>query len=81
MEELDKANLSPFYQQKNLGGSKEKGNGFAFIDVMPLQSKGLYAYLHSRCINTTIAKRFLKEAHYVSTQLLPTPYKQGLESH
>ena len=64
MEELDKANLSPFYQQKNLGGSKEKGNGFAFIDVMPLQSKGLYAYLHSRCINTTIAKRFLKEAHY-----------------
>lgn len=64
LEELDKANLSPFYQQKNLGGSKEKGNGFAFIDVMPLQSKGLYAYLHSRCINTTIAKRFLKEAHY-----------------
>lgn len=64
LEELDKANLSPFDQQKILGGSKEKGNGFAFIDVMPLQSKGLYAYLHSRCINTTIAKRFLKEAHY-----------------
>lgn len=63
-EELDKATLSPFDQQKLLGGSKEKGNGFAFMDVMPLQSKGLYAYLHSRCINTSIAKQFIQEAHY-----------------
>ena len=63
-EELDKATLSPFDQQKLLGGSKEKGNGFAIMDVMPLQSKGLYAYLHSRCINTSIAKQFIQEAHY-----------------
>ena len=56
-EELDKATLSPFDQQNIIGGSKEKGNGFAFMDVMPLQSKGLYAYLHSRCINTTIVNR------------------------
>ena len=65
LEELGNANLSPFDQQI-LCGSKEKGNGngFAFIDVMPLQSKGLYAYLHNRCINIAIAKQFLIEAHY-----------------
>ena len=64
LEELGNANLSPFDQQKIFCGSKEKGNGFAFIEVMPLQSKGLYAYLHNRCINITIAKQFLREAHY-----------------
>lgn len=64
LDELGTTNLSPFDQQKILGGSKEKGKGFAFIEVMPLQSWGLFAYLHNRCINTEIAKRFLKEAHY-----------------
>ena len=64
LDELDTANLSPFDQQKILGGSKEKGNGFAFIEVMPLQSRGLFAYLHNRRVNIDIAKLFLKEAHY-----------------
>ena len=64
LEELGNANLSPFDQQKIFCWSKEKGNGFAFIEVMPLQSKGLYAYLHNRSINITIAKQFLREAHY-----------------
>ena len=64
LEELGNGNISPFDQQKRLCGSKEKGNGFAFIDVMPLQSKGLFAYLHNRCINITIDKQFLLEAHY-----------------
>lgn len=61
--EFDKA-LSPFHQSKTLDGSKEKGKGFAFIDILPLQSIGLYAYLTSRRINTSIARQFLQEAHY-----------------
>jgi DNA primase len=64
LDEFGIMNLSPFDQQKILGGSKEKGNGFAFIDIMPLQSRGLFAYLYSRCVNMEIAKQFLKEAHY-----------------
>lgn len=44
-------------------GGKEKGV-FTRFDVMPLQSRGLFAYLHSRCINIEIAKQFLQEAHY-----------------
>lgn len=64
IDELSSENLSPFDQQKTLDGSKEKGGGFAFCDLVPLQSKGLYAYLGERCINTTIARQFLQEAHY-----------------
>lgn len=61
---FDNMNLSPFESSKILVCSKEKVGGFAFIDIVPLQSKGLYAYLAARHINTTIAKQFLKEAHY-----------------
>ena len=64
LDELSSENISPFDQQKTLDGSKEKGNGFAFIDIMPLQSRGLYAYLHNRRIDTAIARQFLQEAHY-----------------
>ena len=53
-----------FHQSKILNEGKEKGNGFAFCDIVPLQNRALYAYLGARCINTTIAKQFLKEAHY-----------------
>lgn len=63
LHELDTTAISPFDQQL-FCGSKEKGNGFAFIEVMPIQSRGLYAYLHHRRIDTTIARQFLKEAHY-----------------
>lgn len=45
------------------GGGREKG-AFTRFDVVPLQSRGLFAYLHKRCVNIEIAKRFLKEAHY-----------------
>lgn len=45
------------------GGGREKG-AFTRFDVVSLQSKGLFAYLHNRCVNIEIAKRFLKEAHY-----------------
>ena len=53
-----------FHQSKILDKGKEKGNGFAFCDIVPLQNRVLYAYLGARRINTTIAKQFLKEAHY-----------------
>lgn len=53
-----------FHQSKILDEGKEKGNGFAFCDIVPLQNRVLYAYLGARRINTTIAKLFLKEAHY-----------------
>lgn len=53
-----------FHQSKILNKGKEKGNGFAFCDIVPLQNRVLYAYLGARRINTTIAKQFLKEAHY-----------------
>lgn len=53
-----------FHQPRIFDKGKEKDNGFAFCDIVPLQNRVLYAYLGARCINTTIAKRFLKEAHY-----------------
>lgn len=53
-----------FHRSKILNGGKEKGNGFAFCDIVPLQNRALYAYLGVRRINTAIAKLFLKEAHY-----------------
>lgn len=62
--EFDTVTLSPSHQSKILDGSKEKGVGFVFLDLVPLQSRGLYAYLSERRINTNIARQFLKEAHY-----------------
>jgi hypothetical protein len=53
---------SSFHPQEFYGG-KEK-DGFASFSVMPLQSRGLYAYLHERRINIDIARQFLQEAHY-----------------
>lgn len=58
---------SSFSMSKTLDGKKEKEiecSTFASFEVFPLQSRGLYAYLTSRRINTSIARQFLKEAHY-----------------
>ena len=55
-------NSSSFDPQKSCGG-KEK-DGFKAFEVVPLQSRGLYAYLVKRHINTHIARLFLEEAHY-----------------
>lgn len=57
-------NSFSFSSSKTLGEPKEKESGFAFCDIVPLQNRALYAYLGARRINTTIAKQFLKEAHY-----------------
>jgi len=49
--------------QSEYGGGREKG-AFTRFDVMPLQSRGLFGYLHNRCVNIEIAKQFLQEAHW-----------------
>ena len=53
-----------FHQSKILNEGKEKGNGFAFCDIVSLQNRALFAYLYHRKIDLQIAKQFLKEAHY-----------------
>lgn len=58
---------SSFSMSKSLDDKKEKDiecSRFASFSVMPLQSRGLYAYLTKRRINTSIARQFLQEAHY-----------------
>ena len=37
---------------------------FSSFSLVPLQARGLYAYLTKRGINTHIARQFLQEAHY-----------------
>lgn len=37
---------------------------FYSFSLVPLQSRGLYAYLTKRKVNTSIARQFLQEAHY-----------------
>lgn len=44
--------------------SKEEESGFRSFSLVPLQSRGLYAYLHERGVNIDIARIFLQEAHY-----------------
>lgn len=58
---------SSFSLSKTLDCKKEKDlecSKFASFSVLPLQSRGLYAYLTKRKINTSIARQFLQEAHY-----------------
>ena len=63
--EFDGLNPSSFSPDKNLWkGKEEEQEAFADFSVVPLQSRGLYAYLAGRKIDTTIAKQFLQEAHY-----------------
>ena len=67
---------SSFDPQKSYGG-KEK-DGFLSFEVVPLQSRGLYAYLTNRRINTTIARQFLQEAHYSFEQRTDGRYLYAL---
>lgn len=48
--------------------SKEKRQSFLHFEVVPLKSKGLFAYLHNRGIDTSIAKNLCSEAHYSFSQ-------------
>lgn len=63
IEHQDPASFS-FSQPVKSDGEKEKDTSFTKFEVMKLQSKGLFAYLHSRKVNVNIAKQFLQEAHY-----------------
>ena len=66
IEELEKVRPDSFsfYQSKISDGGKEKGMEYTRFELVPLQSRGLYAYLHNRGINIEIAKQFLQEARY-----------------
>ena len=68
-EELERANPSFSFPQpySEYSGGREKG-AFTRFDIVPLQSRGLFAYLHQRCVNIEIAKQFLAEAHYSTKQ-------------
>lgn len=64
-EILERANPSFSFpqHQSEYGGGREKG-AFTRFEVMPLQSRGLFAYLYQRKVNIEIAKQYLLEAHY-----------------
>lgn len=59
---------SSFLESNTYDKQKEKdmveGTTFHSFSIVPLQSKGLYAYLTKRCVDTHIARQFLQEAHY-----------------
>ena len=58
---------SSFLLSKISDEQKEKDTEcsvFRSFEVMPLRSRGLYAYLYQRKVNIDIAKRYLQEAHY-----------------
>lgn len=66
-------------QSKDIDQAKEdKSEAFTSFSVVPLRSRGLYAYLASRCINTAIAKQFLQEAHYSFKQRADGSYLYAL---
>ncbi len=44
--------------------STPKESKFIITSVTPLKSKGLFKYVHDRCISTTLATKYLKEIHY-----------------
>ncbi len=66
IEELEKfrSDFFSFPQSNTSDGEKEKGLDYTRFELVPLQSRGLYAYLHKRGINIGIARQFLQEAHY-----------------
>ncbi len=53
-----------FPQSKDLEGGKEEESAFSRFSIVPLQSRGLFAYLTQRGIDTTIAKSLCQEARY-----------------
>lgn len=65
--EFDKGLSSFETVKKQSDGSKEKRKAFSSFDIIPLQSKGLFACLHQRGIKPSIAKNLCCEAHYSFT--------------
>lgn len=54
-------------QPKNYEG-KEKEVVYSRFELLPLRSRGLFAYLYHRKVNLDIAKQFLQEARYSTKQ-------------
>ena len=66
---------------KTFNSQKEKDTEcsvFRSFEVIPLRSRGLFAYLHQRRINIDIAKQFLQEAHYSFEQRTDGSYLYAL---
>lgn len=61
---FDDPNLFSFPKSNVIDEGKEKEKSFAYLDIIPLQSRGLFAYLWERGVNIDIARQFLFEAHY-----------------
>ena len=60
-------NSSSFSLPKTLNSKKEEDiecSVFKSYEVVPLRSRGLFAYLYQRKVNIDIAKQYLQEAHY-----------------
>ncbi len=60
-------NSFSFSLPKTLNSKKEEDiecSVFKSYEVVPLRSRGLFAYLYHRKVNIEIAKQFLMEAHY-----------------
>ena len=58
--------------QSDCGGREKVA--FTRFDVVPITSRGLYAYLHQRCVNTDIAKHFLVEVRYSTKEPVTTHF-------
>lgn len=60
-------NSFSFSLPKTLNSKKEEDiecSVFKSYEVVPLRSRGLFAYLYQRKVNIDIAKQYLQEAHY-----------------
>lgn len=72
-------NNSSLATSKDIDQAKEdRSEAFTSFSVVPLRSRGLYAYLASRRISTAIAQQFLQEAHYSFQQRADGSYLYSL---
>jgi hypothetical protein len=62
--EFDSSSFSMSSTEFGCEKKEVETTAFYSFSLVPLQSRGLYAYLMKRRINTNIAREFLQEAHY-----------------
>ena len=62
--EFDSSSFSMSSTEFGCEKKEVEATAFYSFSLVPLQSRGLYAYLTKRRINTNIAREFLQEAHY-----------------
>lgn len=74
-------NSFSFSLPKTLNSKKEEDiecSVFKSYEVVPLRSRGLFAYLYQRKVNIDIAKQYLQEAHYSFEQRTDGSYLYAL---